>query len=47
VAFGLLTTDNLEQAVQRSSENSENKGEEAVLTVLEMLHTLKNIAGHT
>jgi 6,7-dimethyl-8-ribityllumazine synthase len=46
VAFGLLTTDNLEQAAQRSSENSENKGEEAILTVLEMLHTLKNIAGN-
>mgnify|MGYP002008489012 CR=1 FL=1 len=45
VAFGLLTTDNLQQALQRSSDNADNKGEEAILTVLEMLKTLKNIAG--
>jgi len=37
VAFGLLTTDDLEQAQERSSNNSENKGEEAALTALEMI----------
>lgn len=37
VAFGLLTTDNLEQALARSGDDSENKGEEAALTTLEML----------
>jgi 6,7-dimethyl-8-ribityllumazine synthase len=37
VAFGLLTTDDLEQAEERSSNNSENKGEEAALTALEMI----------
>lgn len=37
VAFGLLTTDTLEQAEERSSDNSENKGEEAALTALEMI----------
>jgi 6,7-dimethyl-8-ribityllumazine synthase len=37
VAFGLLTTDTLEQAEERSNDNSENKGEEAALTVLEMI----------
>lgn len=37
VAFGLLTTDNLQQAQERSGDNPENKGEEAALTVLEML----------
>jgi 6,7-dimethyl-8-ribityllumazine synthase len=37
VAFGLLTTDNLQQALDRAGENQENKGEEAALTVLEML----------
>ncbi len=37
VAFGLLTTDDLEQAEERSGNNSENKGEEAALTALEMI----------
>ena len=40
VAFGLLTTDNLEQSLERSGDNSENKGEEAALTALEMLTVL-------
>ena len=43
VAFGLLTTDNLEQAQLRSAENEENKGEEAALTVLEMLTLLNEM----
>ncbi|MDE0841595.1 MAG: 6,7-dimethyl-8-ribityllumazine synthase [Porticoccaceae bacterium] len=47
VTFGLLTTDNLEQALQRSGTTAENKGEEATLTALEMLLTLKNIADNT
>ena len=29
VAFGLLTTDNLQQALDRAGENQQNKGEEA------------------
>lgn len=37
VAFGLLTTDNLQQALDRSGDDPENKGEEAALTTLEML----------
>ena len=37
VAFGLLTTDNLQQSLDRSGDNEENKGEEAALTILEML----------
>jgi len=32
-----LTTDDLEQAEERSGNNSENKGEEAALTALEMI----------
>lgn len=43
VAFGLLTTDNLQQALDRAADNRENKGEEAALTVLEMLDVLKQI----
>jgi 6,7-dimethyl-8-ribityllumazine synthase len=43
VAFGLLTTDNLQQAMDRAGDNNENKGEEAALTVLEMLELFKNM----
>ena len=43
VAFGLLTTDNLEQAQLRSADNKENKGEEAALTALEMLSLFRNL----
>ena len=45
VAFGLLTTDNLQQALDRAGDNSENKGEEAALTVLEMLELFELIEG--
>ncbi|MFT7165725.1 MAG: 6,7-dimethyl-8-ribityllumazine synthase, partial [Parasphingorhabdus sp.] len=43
--FGLLTTDNLQQSLDRSGDNPENKGEEAALTVLEMLAVLKQMQG--
>lgn len=43
VAFGVLTTDTLQQAIERSIDNAENKGEEATLAVLETLETLKSI----
>ena len=43
VAFGLLTTDNLQQALERAGDNQENKGEEAALTVLEMLELFKTM----
>jgi 6,7-dimethyl-8-ribityllumazine synthase len=43
VAFGLLTTDNLQQALERAGDNQENKGEEAALTVLEMLEVFKTM----
>lgn len=43
VAFGLLTTDNLQQALERAGDNNENKGEEAALTVLEMLELFKSM----
>jgi len=43
VAFGLLTTDNLQQALERAGDDQENKGEEAALTVLEMLELFKSI----
>lgn len=43
IAFGLLTTDDLKQAQDRSADNEENKGEEAALTALEMVSLLNKI----
>jgi 6,7-dimethyl-8-ribityllumazine synthase len=40
VVFGVLTTDNVEQALERSMEGPTNKGYEAALTALEMLDLL-------
>jgi 6,7-dimethyl-8-ribityllumazine synthase len=45
IAFGLLTTDNLEQALVRAGDNTENKGEEAALSVLEMLAVFDQMGG--
>ena len=45
VAFGLLTTDSLEQAQLRSSSDNldQNKGRDAALCILEMINVLKSI----
>ena len=43
IGFGLLTCDDLAQAEARSGDNRENKGEEAALTVLEMISLLDQI----
>jgi len=45
VAFGILTTDNVEQAVDRAGVKMGNKGVEAALTALEMVHVLKAVKG--
>ena len=37
VAFGLLTTDTIEQAIERSGTKAGNKGAEAAITALEMV----------
>jgi len=44
VGFGLLTTENLEQALERSGAKAGNKGAEAMVTVIEMIHVLKALA---
>lgn len=41
VAFGVLTTDNLEQALLRAGSKAGNKGAEAALAALEMADLLK------
>ncbi|MEC9093141.1 MAG: 6,7-dimethyl-8-ribityllumazine synthase, partial [Planctomycetota bacterium] len=43
VAFGLLTCNNLEQAIHRSGGNAGNKGSECAETALEMLNLFKQI----
>ena len=37
IAFGVLTVDSIEQAIERAGSKAGNKGEEAALTAIEML----------
>ena len=41
VIFGVLTTDNLEQALDRAGGKHGNKGEEAAITAIQMAHISK------
>ena len=43
VAFGVLTTNTVEQAVDRAGAKSGNKGFDAALTAIEMCHLLRQI----
>jgi 6,7-dimethyl-8-ribityllumazine synthase len=43
VAFGVLTVDTIEQAIERSGTKAGNKGEEAALSALEMVSLLAKI----
>ena len=43
VAFGVLTTENIEQAIERAGTKAGNKGAEAALTALEMVNLIKQI----
>ena len=43
VGFGLLTTDNLEQAVERAGSKGGNKGVEAAAAMLESIRVLQQI----
>lgn len=45
VAFGVITTDTIEQAIERSGTKAGNKGAEAALTALEMVNVCDQIAG--
>ncbi len=45
VAFGVLTTDTLEQAIDRAGVKAGNKGAEAAMSALEMVNLLKKIKG--
>lgn len=43
VAFGVLTTENIEQAIERAGTKAGNKGAEAALTALEMINVINAI----
>lgn len=45
VAFGVITTDTIEQAIERSGTKAGNKGAEAALTALEMVNVCDQITG--
>jgi 6,7-dimethyl-8-ribityllumazine synthase len=43
VAFGVLTVDSIEQAIERAGSKAGNKGEEAALSALEMVSLIEQI----
>lgn len=43
VAFGVLTTDTLEQAIERAGSKAGNKGADAALTAIEMTNVLAQV----
>ena len=43
VIFGVLTTENIEQAIERAGTKAGNKGYDAVVTAIEMANLLKEI----
>ena len=43
VIFGVLTTDNLEQAIERAGSKSGNKGADAAKSAIEMINLIRNI----
>ncbi len=45
VAFGVLTTDTIEQAIERAGTKAGNKGFDAALTVIEMRNVMKALKG--
>ena len=44
IAFGVLTTDTIEQAVERAGTKSGNKGFDAALSLLEMMDVMRRLA---
>ena len=43
IIFGVLTTDNIEQAVERAGSKAGNKGFEAATTAIEMVNLIKQL----
>jgi len=44
VSFGVLTTDNIEQALERAGTGAGNKGFDAAMTAIEMVEILRELA---
>jgi 6,7-dimethyl-8-ribityllumazine synthase len=44
VAFGVLTVDTIEQAIERAGTKAGNKGAEAAMSAIEMMSLLENLA---
>lgn len=46
VTFGVLTTDSVEQALERAGTGEGNKGFDAALTAIEMVETMRTVKSH-
>jgi 6,7-dimethyl-8-ribityllumazine synthase len=46
ITFGVLTTDNLEQAIERAGTKVGNKGWDAALSAVEMANLYKEMKGN-
>lgn len=46
VIFGVLTTDSVEQALERAGTGEGNKGFDAAMTAIEMVETTRSVARH-
>ena len=44
IAYGIVTTDSIEQSLERSGSKAGNRGASAALTAIEMVNVLKKIA---
>jgi 6,7-dimethyl-8-ribityllumazine synthase len=47
VSYGVLTTDTLEQAIERAGSKAGNKGAEAAMAAIEMANLFKQISPKT
>lgn len=43
ISFGVITTDNIEQAIERAGTKSGNKGWDAALSAIEMVNLIKQV----
>ena len=46
VTFGVLTTDDVEQALERAGTGEGNKGFDAAMTAMEMVQTMRDVETH-
>jgi 6,7-dimethyl-8-ribityllumazine synthase len=45
IAFGVLTVDSIEQAIERAGTKAGNKGAEAAMSTIEMINLLRSLEG--